>query len=134
MDRHGPTNPPAANASPQTAAATTPGGTVVGPPRSAREQIVKWALIFLCLFNAEDLVLTLAALSRGAGESNAVMGYFFGLGLVPTLVFKIGIVTVGALLLWRYRRRDLVPIASVGVAVVYGAIVLYHVSHALAWR
>jgi len=119
MDGHEPTNQPAAT---------------VASPRSTREQIVKWALIFLCLFNAEDLVLTLAALSRGAGESNAVMGYFFGLGLVPTLIFKIGIVTVGALLLWRYRRRAVVPTASVGVALVYGAIVFYHVSHALAWR
>ena len=76
-------------------------------PRLGRfgQLVLLWVLVELWILNIADLLLTRYSLWLGfAKESNGVMDYFFRSGTAPTLVFKIGIVTVGALLLWRLRH------------------------------
>ena len=56
------------------------------------------------MLNVADLLLTRYSLWLGfATESNGIMDYFLRAGEVQARAFKIGIVTVGALLLWRLR-------------------------------
>jgi hypothetical protein len=53
------------------------------------------------------------------------MDYFFRSGTVPTVVFKIGIVTVGALLLWRLRHYLTALIAAAALTGIFAAVVAY---------
>jgi hypothetical protein len=83
-------------------------------------------LIELWALNVADLLLTRYALWLGfAKESNGVMDYFFRSGAVPTIAFKIGIVTVGTLLLWRLRRYGAALFAAVLLTGIFAAVVVY---------
>jgi hypothetical protein len=83
-------------------------------------------LIELWALNVADLLLTRHALWLGfAKESNGVMDYFFRSGTVPSTAFKIGIVTVGTLLLWRLRHHRAALVASIGLTGVFAAVVVY---------
>jgi len=85
-------------------------------------------LAALWLLNIADLILTRRAMWLGfATESNNVMDYFFQAGTVPTIAFKIGIVTVGALLLWRLRVYRAAVFAAVLLAGILAAVVTYEV-------
>ena len=89
-------------------------------------RVLLWLLVELWILNVADLLLTRYSLWLGfAKESNGVMGYFFRSGTVPTVVFKIGIVTVGALLLWRLRRYRTALIAAALLTGVFTAVVAY---------
>ena len=89
-------------------------------------QLVFWLLVELWALNVADLLLTKYVLDLGfASESNAVMGYFLGEGTVTAAVFKVGIVTAGALLLWRLRRRPSALFAAVLLTVIFAAVVAY---------
>ncbi len=90
-----------------------------------RRLVIGAALVLLWLFNLEDVLLTRRALSLGAVEANAIMGFFLRLGFVPAALIKMSVVTAGALFLWSQRRRRLVLLASVGLAAVYAALVVY---------
>ena len=67
------------------------------------------------MLNVVDLALTRYAMWLGfATESNGVMDYFLRAGTLPALLFKVGIVSLGAILLLaaarvrgghRWRRR-----------------------------
>lgn len=88
--------------------------------------VLLWMLVELWVLNVADLLLTRYALWLGfAKESNGVMDYFFRSGTVPTIAFKIGVVTVGTLLLWRLRRYRTALIAAVLLAGVFAAVVVY---------
>jgi len=112
-------------------AAVLPQPVAVRPP-TWRDAVIRWSLILLWLLNLEDYVLTQAALRAGARESNLVVGYFVRWGPLPAFAFKIGIVTVGVLLLWRFRRRPAVLVASVGLTLAYALVILYHLGLRLA--
>jgi hypothetical protein len=72
----------------------------------SREQLLFWLLLELWVLNAADLLLTHYALWLGfATESNGIMRYFLHEGTLTATVFKIGMVSIGVLLLWRLRRR-----------------------------
>lgn len=60
-----------------------------------------------------------------ATESNNVMDYFFRSGAVPAVAFKMGIVTVGTLLLWRLRRYRTALFAAALLTGVFAAVVAY---------
>jgi hypothetical protein len=93
-----------------------------------RPQVVAWLLVELWVLNIADLLLTRRAIWLGfATESNAVMGHFFRQGTLPAVVFKVGIVTVGSLLLWRLRRRREVLLAAVALTAFFAAVVMYEV-------
>jgi len=53
------------------------------------------------------------------------MDYFFRSGTVPTITFKIGMVTVGSLLLWRLRHYRTALIAAALLTGVFTAVVVY---------
>ena len=98
------------------------------PPRlgSLGRLMLLCTLIELWALNVADLLLTRYALWLGfAKESNGVMDYFFRSGTVPSTAFKIGIVTVGTLLLWRLRRNRAALVASIGLTGVFAAVVVY---------
>jgi hypothetical protein len=83
-------------------------------------RVLFWLLVELWVLNVADLLLTRYSLSQGfATESNGVMDYFFRSGTVPAVAFKLGIVTVGTLLLWRLRHyRTAALLSGVFAAVV----------------
>jgi len=88
--------------------------------------VLLWVLIELWLLNIADLLLTRYSLWLGfAKESNGVMDYFFRSGTVPTVAFKIGIVTVGALLLWRLRHYRTALLAAGLLTAIFAAVVAY---------
>jgi hypothetical protein len=90
------------------------------------DQLLFWLLLELWVLNAADLLLTRYVLWLGfATESNDVMRYFLREGTLTATVFKIGIVSVGALLLWRVRRRPAALIAAVLLTGVFAAVVAY---------
>ncbi len=92
------------------------------------EQLLFWLLLELWVLNAADLLLTHYSLWLGfATESNGVMAYFLHEGTLVAAVFKIGIVSVGALLLWRVRRRPSALVAAVALTAVFAAVVAYQV-------
>jgi hypothetical protein len=98
----------------------------------ARVNLVFWLLLALWVFNIADLVLTRQALSLGmAREANRVMAYFLQAGLVPALLFKVGVVTLGAALLWRLRRRAATLVVTTALASTYALVVLYQAFHEL---
>jgi hypothetical protein len=85
-------------------------------------------LLEMWTLNLADLLLTRHALWLGfATESNGVMAYFFRSGTVPTVAFKIGVVTVGALLLWRLRRYRTSLLAAAVLTGAFAAVVTYQV-------
>ena len=92
------------------------------------QQVLAYLLIGLWILNVADLLLTKYALWLGfATESNDVMRYFLHVGTLTAAVFKVGIVTIGALVLWRLRRYQAATFAAVLLAGVFAAVVAYQV-------
>jgi hypothetical protein len=97
-------------------------------PSESRDRFLLLLLIELWLLNVADLALTRYSMWLGfATESNGVMDYFLRAGTVPALAFKVGIVTVGALLLWRLRAYRVATFAAVLLAGILAAVVAYQV-------
>lgn len=97
-------------------------------PSAARDRLLLLLLVQLWLLNVADLALTRYAMWLGfATESNGVMDFFLRAGTVPALAFKVGIVTVGALLLWRLRAHRTATFAAVLLTGVLAAVVTYQV-------
>lgn len=97
-------------------------------PRLGRfgQLVLLWVLVELWILNIVDLLLTRHSLWLGfAKESNGVMDFFFRSGTVPTVAFKIGIVTVGSLLLWRLRRYRTALFAAALLTGIFAAVVAY---------
>ncbi len=90
--------------------------------------VVTGALVALWILNLEDVILTHRALDLGAIELNAVMGFFLRFGFAPAALIKMSIVTAGSIFLWTQRRRRVVLLASVGLAAVYVALVVYQLA------
>ena len=104
-------------------------------PSEARDQLLLLLLIQLWVLNVADLALTRYGMWLGfATESNGVMDYFLRAGTVPALLFKVGIVSLGALLLWRLRRYTVATVAAALVAFVFAAVVAYQVFWVLSLR
>jgi hypothetical protein len=95
-------------------------------PSESRDRLLLLLLVELWALNIADLALTRYSMWLGfATESNGVMDYFLRAGTVPALAFKVGIVTVGALLLWRLRAYRVATVAAAMLAVVLAAVVAY---------
>ena len=89
-------------------------------------RVLFWLLVALWLLNVADLTLTSYGIWLGfASESNGVMRYFLHQGTVTAAVFKVGLVTAGALVLWRLRRYRSALIAAVLLVGVFAAVVSY---------
>ena len=131
-----------------TAAAPPPAGaTLPTDPRSpsngphsrltrwgiGTEQLLFWLLLALWTLNVCDLLLTRYSLWLGfATEENGVMRYFLHEGTVSSTAFKIGIVTVGSLVLWRVRHRPSALIAAALLTGVFAAVVAYQAAWVLS--
>ena len=120
----------AAPAAPVAAAAPAVSVAAPGVASALRLQaiVVTGALVALWILNLEDVILTRRALSLGAIELNAIMGFFLRFGFAPAAVIKMSIVTAGSIFLWTQRRRRIVLLASVGLAAVYVALVVYQLA------
>lgn len=121
----------AGQAAAESGAAVLPRPVAVRLP-TWRDAVIRWSLILLWLFNLEDFVLTQAALRAGARESNLVVDYFLRWGFWPALAFKLSVITLGSLLLWRYRRHPATIVASTGLALAYLLVVIYHLAAGVA--
>lgn len=117
---------------PQLASCASSFHRVPAPSPIVRDKVVWWSLLFLWLLNLGDLLMTRAALDAGARETNVLMGWLLSLGFVPAAVFKMGIVTLGILILWRYRRYPVALTGSVALAGVYALVVVYQLSLSVA--
>ena len=92
-----------------------------------------WAAALL-IMNLLDGIFTLAAVQAGAAsEANPIMSLPLELGSVWFILVKIGLVSAGVLLLWRARHRMLAHGAVIGLALVYTAVVVYHLSALGVW-
>jgi len=93
-----------------------------------RDRLLLYLLVELWVLNVLDLALTRYGMWLGfATESNRVMDFFLRAGTLPALAFKVGVVTVGSLLLWRLRRHRGVLTGAVLLTAVFAAIVAYQV-------
>jgi hypothetical protein len=90
------------------------------------KMVLFWILVELWVLNVADLLLTRYSLWLGfAKESNGVMDYFFRSGTLPATAFKVGMVTLGTLLLWRLRRYSTALFAAVLLTGIFAAVVVY---------
>jgi hypothetical protein len=104
-------------------------------PSESRDRLLLLLLIELSALNVADLALTRYALWLGfATESNTIMDYFLSAGTLPALLFKVGIVSLGALLLWRLRVYVVATVAAALVTGVFAAVVVYQVLWVLSLR
>ncbi len=104
-------------------------------PSESRDRLLLLLLIELWLLNVADLALTRYAMWLGfATESNGIMDYFLRAGTLPALLFKVGIVSLGALLLWRLRVYVAATVAAALLAGVFAAVVAYQVFWVLSLR
>ena len=97
------------------------------------EQLLFWLLLALWVLNVADLLLTHYVLWLGfATEENGVMRYFLHEGTLAATVFKVGIVSVGALLLWRVRHHWAALVAAMPLVAVFAAVVAYQAAWAIS--
>ena len=102
------------------------GPAVTTRSRLDRDQLLFWLLLELWVLNVADLLLTHYALWLGfATESNGVMAFFLRQGALSAAAFKLGIVTVGVLVLWRVREHRVVPLVAALLAAFFAAVVAY---------
>lgn len=91
-------------------------------------------LVGLWFLNLADFLLTRHALWRGiAEETNWLMDYFFRQGMVPAVAFKIGVVTVGILVLWRLRKYPEALVAAALLTCFFSVVVIYQVTSLMAY-
>lgn len=82
------------------------------------------AILVLNLF---DGIVTLALVQTGlATEANPLMQTLLGHGAVSFMAFKIALVSLSVLLLWRLRRVRTAFVAMHGGAAAYAVLALYH--------
>ena len=104
-------------------------------PSEARDQLLILLLVQLWVLNIADLALTRYGMWLGfATESNGVMDYFLRAGTLPALLFKVGIVSLGSILLWRLRHYTVATVAAALMALVFAAVVAYQVFWVLSLR
>jgi hypothetical protein len=102
-----------------------------GAPWSVRRGLVRtpllsWLLATLWLANLCDLLLTTRAVALGrATEANGLMSYFLHVGSLTAGVFKVGLVTLAVVALWRLRRRGVVLWVAAALTIVLVAVVCY---------
>jgi hypothetical protein len=104
-------------------------------PSESRDRLLLLLLVELWILNVADLALTRYAIWLGfATESNNIMDYFLSAGTLPALLFKVGIVSLGAILLWRLRVYVVATVAAALVTGVFAAAVVYQVLWVLSLR
>ncbi len=79
------------------------------------------------ILNLLDGILTLALVQGGlASEANPLMNELLGHGAVFFMLFKIVLVSLSVLLLWRLQQLRIACIAMYGALATYGLIAIHH--------
>ena len=103
-------------------------GLRIGTPQQVRwlDGIVKTVLVL----NLLDAVFTLVWVRAGlAREANALMRDLVNEHAVLFVVVKLGLVSLGSLVLWRRRTHAAAVVAIFVVFLVYYFILLYHLQY-----
>jgi hypothetical protein len=80
----------------------------------------------LWVLNVVDLAVTVWAVDHHrAREANRLMAALLGAGTVPATAFKLGLVTLGVVLLWWLRRRRWAVAAAGLLTAVFASLVTY---------
>lgn len=96
------------------------------PLGEAGQRVLLVLLVELSLLNVADFVLTSYAMWLGfATESNGIMDFLFKQSDVAAAVFKLGMVTGGAVALWLLRRYRAALLAGALLTAVFAAVVAY---------
>ena len=85
----------------------------------------------LIVMNLIDAVFTLGFVELGAAtEANPIMEILLSCGPVMFVIGKMGLVSLGVMLLWRLRHMKVALAGLVATTSVYGVLCLYHFSSA----
>jgi hypothetical protein len=91
------------------------------------------ATVLLLVSNALDATLTLCAIEFGdAVEANPLMEVLLAKGPLVFVVVKHLLVSLGLMLLWRFRARPLARAGVWAVLPVYPALLAYELSQCLS--
>ena len=107
---------------------TSSGPFVVGTDEQFRwlNGIVKAVLVF----NLLDALFTLVWVRTGhAIEANALMRNLVNDSAIGFMLAKLGIVSLGSLLLWRNRRRPLAVVSIFVAFLAYYLVLVYHIEY-----
>ncbi len=80
----------------------------------------------ILVLNAADLILTVRALGRGAGEVNPLMAWLFDQHVGLAAIFKLAIGIAVTVVIWRLRRYRRVLELSIVLAALLGLVLSYH--------
>jgi hypothetical protein len=90
-----------------------------------------WAAGLVVVLNLLDALWTITFLEAGvADEANPLMVSALTHGPVGFMAFKLALVSLSVLLLWRLRRHRSAALALWSGAMAYAVVVAYHVSNA----
>jgi hypothetical protein len=79
------------------------------------------------VLNLIDGILTLAVVFGGyALEANPLMEAVISRSSVEFMIYKLGLVSFGILLLWRLRHTHLAQAGIVSAVAVYGMLMIHH--------
>jgi hypothetical protein len=92
-----------------------------------------FASIVILVSNLLDATLTLCAVEFGdAVEANPLMDVLLSRGVLEFVIVKHLLVSLGLILLWRFRARPLARYGTWIILPVYPALVLYELSSCLS--
>jgi hypothetical protein len=106
-------------------------GMVVGTARQYGwlNAIIKAVLVL----NLVDAIFTLVWVWAGlATEANALMAGLVERHPVVFVAAKLGLTSLGSILLWRLRRHPIAVVGIFGVFLVYYWVLIYHLSYLIA--
>jgi hypothetical protein len=97
-------------------------------PLTRRSPLALVAAAVLVL-NLADALFTLIYIHAGlATEANPIMDQALTHGPVGFMAFKLALVSLGVLLLFRLRQRRAASVALCASAVAYGSLLVFHLS------
>lgn len=91
---------------------------------------LKGVIVTILVLNVLDGVLTAYWIATdAASEANPLMDYLFDLHPVLFMAFKLCLVILGTLLLWRLRKNRAAVVSIFGLFFLYYVLLLYHLQH-----
>jgi hypothetical protein len=95
----------------------------------ARIQVMRVAGASVLILNLLDAIFTIVYTSSGvAVESNPLMSRVLGSSPVLFMIAKLGLVSLGVLLLWRLRDRRAAAFGLIATGTAYATLIAYHLS------
>jgi len=96
-------------------------------PSQLPSRAVFWMAAAVVILNLVDALFTLGFIELGAAtEANPLMALLLASGPVTFMIGKLTLVSMGVLLLWRYRARRSAICGLVCATTVYIALCIYH--------